>query len=85
LLVEEALIPWCQIPKTSRGMLRNRQRYIHAEDTLRAHGIIRPGVKLFESTDFNKLKEKKGKYVEKDKTVIERRKRALIKKLGLGV
>lgn len=85
MIVEEALIPWCQIPKTSRGCLRNRARYIHAEDTLRAHGIIRKGVTIRESVDFNKEKEKKGKYVEKDKKVIEKRKRAIIKKLGLGV
>ena len=54
MAVEEALIPICQIPQTSRGVLRNRNRYETAEDTLRARGIIRPGVTLTPSVDFNK-------------------------------
>ncbi|MBI3257945.1 MAG: L,D-transpeptidase [Ignavibacteriae bacterium] len=44
--VEEALIPMSQIPLDSRGSLINRKRYITAEDTLRARGIIREGVDL---------------------------------------
>jgi hypothetical protein len=54
--VEEALIPIVQIPKESRGSLRNRSRYLYAEDTLRARGIIRPQVVLHESVNFNKLR-----------------------------
>ena len=65
--VEEALIPICQIPKESRGTLHNLQRYIHAEDTLRAHGIIRPGVKLIETKNFNKLRQEKAKREAKEK------------------
>ncbi|TAL69804.1 MAG: murein L,D-transpeptidase [Bacteroidetes bacterium] len=57
--VEEALIPMCQIPEGSRGSLRNRERYVHAEDTLRARGVIRPGVKLIVSVDYNKLRRLK--------------------------
>jgi hypothetical protein len=58
--VEEALIPWVQIPKESRGSLRNRERYVHAEDTLRARGIIRPHIKLTPSINFNELRRKKS-------------------------
>lgn len=50
---EEALIPISQIPKDSRGSLRNRERFEHAEDTLRARGVIRKGVTLSESRNFN--------------------------------
>ena len=59
MAVEEALIPMCQIPETSRGSLRNRQRFVYAEDTLRARGVIRPGVKLIVSVDYNKLRRQK--------------------------
>lgn len=58
--VEEALIPWCQIPDDSKMTIRNRSRYIHAEDTLRARGIIRPGVKLIETVNFNKVRRLKA-------------------------
>ncbi|MCO5250383.1 MAG: L,D-transpeptidase [Candidatus Kapabacteria bacterium] len=56
---EEAYIPIQQIPKTSRGILPDRNRYIVAEDTLRARGHIREGVKLTESVDFNEVRRKK--------------------------
>lgn len=59
--VEEALIPWCQIPKASRGVIPNAARYKSAEDTLRARGIIKPGVVLTETVDFNKLRRDKAK------------------------
>lgn len=59
LAVEEALIPISQIPKESRGSIPNRHRLLHAEDTLRARGIIRPEVKLTESKNFNKLRQAK--------------------------
>jgi hypothetical protein len=56
---EEAYIPIQQIPKTSRGILPDRKRYVVAEDTLRARGHIREGVVLTESVDFNELRRKK--------------------------
>jgi hypothetical protein len=65
--VEEALIPYCQIPKTSRSVLRNRQRYLYAEDTLRARGIIREGVTIQASIDFNQQKKEKKAREEKAK------------------
>ncbi|MBM2814653.1 MAG: Murein L,D-transpeptidase [Ignavibacteria bacterium] len=64
---EEALIPWCQIPKDSRGSLRDRKRFLFAEDTLRARGIIRPGVKLIETQDFNKKRREKARREAKKK------------------
>ncbi|MCX6152895.1 MAG: L,D-transpeptidase [Candidatus Kapabacteria bacterium] len=67
MMVEEALIPYCQIPLESRGSLRNRKRFVHAEDTLRAHGIIREGVKLIETKNFNKLRQEKLRKEEKEK------------------
>ena len=63
--VEEALIPICQIPKESRWSLVNIKRYKYAEDTLRARGVIRAGVKLTETKNFNKLKREKLKIQEK--------------------
>lgn len=57
--VEEALIPMSQIPLDSRGSLTNRKRYITAEDTLRARGIIREGVDLRETINYNKLRKNK--------------------------
>ena len=57
--VEEALIPISQIPKDARGSLVNYKRYVTAEDTLRARGIIREGVTLSESINYNKLRRQK--------------------------
>jgi len=57
--VEEALIPISQIPKEVRGSLRNVNRYKTADSILHERGIIRPGVTLRESIDFNKLRQKK--------------------------
>ena len=64
--VEEALIPWVQIPVSSRGALPNRHRYITAEDTLRARGIIREGISLIETVDFNQLRREERKRKEKE-------------------
>ncbi len=61
LEVEEALIPICQIPKESRGGLVNLQRYINAEDTLRARGVIRAGTKLRETVNFNKIRRDRAR------------------------
>ncbi len=58
--VEEALIPYSQIPEASRWGLRNKERFIHAEDTLRARGIIRPGVKLIVTVNYNEIRRKKA-------------------------
>lgn len=57
--VEEALIPISQVPHESRGSLRNIKRYITADSVLRERGIIRQGVSLRESIDYNKLRKKK--------------------------
>jgi hypothetical protein len=58
--VEEALIPMSQIPLDSRGSLPNPKRYLTAEDTLRARGIIREGVDLRETINYNKLRREKA-------------------------
>lgn len=65
--VEEALIPIIQIPHSSRASLRNKQRYIYAEDTLRARGIIRSGVVLTPSVNFNVQRRLKKAAEEKRK------------------
>ena len=57
--VEEALIPISQVPHDSRGSLRNIKRYITADSVLRERGLIRDGVTLRESIDYNKLRAKK--------------------------
>ena len=58
--VEEALIPISQVPKASRGLLRNYKRYLTADSVLRERGIIRPHVKLLESIDYNERRAKKA-------------------------
>lgn len=60
MAVEEALIPISQIPKESRGALPNRNRYLYAEDTLRARGHIREGVTITQSVNFNKVKRERA-------------------------
>lgn len=57
--VEEALIPISQIPVDARGSLRPYKRYLTAEDTLRARGVIRDGVRLSESINYNKIRHQK--------------------------
>ncbi len=59
--VEEALIPMSQVPTGARGGVPNRQRYLTAEDTLRARGIIRPGVSLSASINYNAIRKAKEK------------------------
>jgi hypothetical protein len=51
--VEDAVIPICQIPVGARGGLPHRSTYIHGEETLRARGVIRPGVVLTQTVNFN--------------------------------
>ncbi len=59
MAVEEALIPICQIPLAARGSLKNYKRFLYAEDTLRARGVIRPGVRLIHTRNFNKERREK--------------------------
>lgn len=58
--MEEALIPISQIPREVRGGLPNKQRYITAEDTLRARGFIRSEARLLASIDYNKRRAEKA-------------------------
>lgn len=58
---EEALIPISQIPHGARGQLKNIERYINAEQTLRERGVIRPQVVLVETKNFNVLRRKREK------------------------
>jgi len=56
---ELPFIPISQVPKTSRGLITKDQkdRYKYALDTLYARGILREGVKIIPSIDYNKLRE----------------------------
>ncbi|MFN4768591.1 MAG: L,D-transpeptidase [Candidatus Kapaibacterium sp.] len=56
---EDALIPFSQIPKDVRGGLPNKARYLSAQDTLLARGVIDSTFKLRESIDYNKLRAQK--------------------------
>lgn len=57
---ELAYIPMCQIPPGARWNLPGgRARYIYAEDTLRARGVIRPHVKLVVTRNFNEERRRK--------------------------
>lgn len=58
--VEEALIPISQVPKESRGSLRNYKRYLTADSVLRERGVIRPHIKLLESINYNERRAKKA-------------------------
>ena len=57
--VEEALIPISQIPREARGGLTNRTRYLTADSVLRQRGVIRDGITLKESINFNKLRQER--------------------------
>lgn len=60
--IEEVRIPIQQIPEEIQSWIPNRSRYLSAEDTLRARGIIRENVHLTASVNFNKKRrEKKAK------------------------
>ncbi|MEI6089077.1 MAG: L,D-transpeptidase [bacterium] len=77
--VEDAVIPICQIPVGSRGGLPHRSTYIHGEDTLRARGVIRPGVVLTPTVNFNhrrrdELQAKQKKELEDIKKIDELKK-----------
>lgn len=73
--VEEALIPISQIPKDSRWALKPRDRYVYAEDTLRARGIIREGVKITPSINFNELRKQKAAAKAKKKKLEEEKRK----------
>jgi len=60
LEVEEAIIPISQIPVDARGSLVNYKKYLYGEDTLRARGIILPGVRLIETRNFNRERRKRA-------------------------
>jgi hypothetical protein len=76
--VEPALIPLCQIPENSRWDLPGGlQRYVHAEDTLRARGIIRPHVKLITTKNFNDIRRKKQALEAKKKMQDEEKKKII--------
>jgi hypothetical protein len=65
--VEEAYIPIKQIPEEIQSWIPNRKRYLVAEDTLRARGIIPEDVTLIESVNFNKKRrEKKEKKLKEE-------------------
>jgi len=49
-----------QIPDGSKASIPNKSRFIYAEDTLRARGIIRKGVSLIKTVDFNKIRRDKA-------------------------
>ena len=70
---EVALIPICQIPPGGRWDLPGgKARYDHAEDTLRARGVIREHVKLIETRNFNEERRKKKALEEKKKKEAEK-------------
>jgi hypothetical protein len=62
--VEEAYIPISQIPHEVRWDLPNKERYLVAEDTLRARGLIRSEVALEESINYNKLRRERARAKE---------------------
>jgi hypothetical protein len=76
--VEEAIIPICQIPLTSRRSLHNYERYKYGEDTLRARGIIREGVVLIETKNYNKLRREKKALAARKKAEEEKKKKSRI-------
>ncbi len=79
--VEEALIPWCQIPDGSKSSIPDKERYRYAEDTLRARGVIREGVRLIHTINFNKLRREKAAREAKKKAEEERNRKEMLEKL----
>ena len=72
--VEEAVIPISQIPEGSRWGLKDINKYIHGEDTLRARGILRPHVRLIVTKNFNDIRREKA--LAKAKKEAEAKKKA---------
>lgn len=58
---EEPYIPLAQIPDESKGIMSRNPHIKYGEDTLRARGIIREGVEIAKSINFNKERKKKQK------------------------
>jgi hypothetical protein len=75
--IEEPLIPISQIPEDSRGMLRHKERFMFAEDSLRKLGVIRAGVEITKSVNFNKLRRQKKALELKQKQKLEKQKQEL--------
>lgn len=57
--VDEAYIPIQQIPEEIQGWIPNRKRYLAAEDTLIARGIIDTNARLIPSVNFNKRRRER--------------------------
>lgn len=62
--VEPPFIPLSQVPKKSRGAVQNNPRYIYAEDSLKARGILRPHVRPRVSVDYNALRAARKRAAE---------------------
>lgn len=61
LSFEEPYIPLSQIPDESKGIMSRNPHIKYGEDTLRARGIIREGIEIAKSINFNKERKKKQK------------------------
>ena len=64
--VEEAYIPIQQIPEEIQGWIPNRKRYVAAEDTLIARGVIDSNIRLIPSVNFNKRRREREAKKRKD-------------------
>jgi len=84
MAVDEPLIPIVQIPEESRGSLVNKHLYIIAEDSLRKLGIIRPGVQITPSVNFNKIRRIKKAQELKEKMLREEKLKEQLKLLEDG-
>lgn len=71
MAVDEPLIPIIQIPEDVRGGLLNKHLYVLAEDSLRKLGVIREGVQITPSVNFNKLRRMKALQEQKEKLLRE--------------
>ena len=80
--VDEALIPWCQVPLMSRNA-DARKKFFYAEDTLRKRGIIREHVRLIETKNFNKIRRDKAKIELKKLEEETKEKEALLKRMKI--
>lgn len=72
--VEEAIIPISQIPVDARGSLVDYNKFRFGEDTLRARGVIRPGVRLIETRNFNRERRQKQQAEQKRLMQLEKQK-----------
>jgi hypothetical protein len=58
-------------------MLRHKERFMFAEDSLRKLGVIRAGVEITKSVNFNKLRRQKKALELKQKQKLEKQKQEL--------